>query len=208
MALSTHKCPNCGSPYNPTKYKCEYCGCYVFMSNDNFVDLSKINIEMKKGANDKYPGIFVFGRLLGHGERPISLGAANYYTGNVNAGGKLLLTNRSLSFSAHGLNVGRKEVTINLSDITNVKLGTNFLISQIILVDTPMETHKFAVYNGKEWVSKIMTAKKYNDDYGDGETAQGNLAYTVELRRLKGLLNDGIITQEEFDIKKRQLLGI
>ncbi len=29
-----------------------------------------------------------------------------------------------------------------------------------------------------------------------------------EIRGLKGLLNEGIITQEEFDAKKRQLLGI
>lgn len=31
---------------------------------------------------------------------------------------------------------------------------------------------------------------------------------TAELRKFKGLLDDGIISQEEFDAKKRQLLGI
>lgn len=32
--------------------------------------------------------------------------------------------------------------------------------------------------------------------------------YTEELRRLHGLMTEGIITQEEFDAKKKQLLGL
>lgn len=212
MALQTFNCPNCGGAYNPTKYKCEYCGSYVIMSNENFVDLSKINIDLKKNTENKYPGVYVFGRLLGEGEKPITLGAANYFTGFASAGGKLLLTNRSLSFSAHGINVGRKEVSISLNDVTNVELGANMLISQHILVSTETETHKFVVYHGKEWVEKILDAKKHVNDYVEEEVVsqvvQVTTDYTVELRKLKGLLDDGIITQEEFDIKKRNLLGI
>ena len=109
MALQTFNCPNCGGAYDPTKYKCEYCDSYLIMSNENFVDLGKINIDLKKNAENKYPGVYVFGRLLGQGEKPITLGVANYFTGSTSAGGKLLLTSKSLSFSAHGINVGRKE---------------------------------------------------------------------------------------------------
>ncbi len=32
--------------------------------------------------------------------------------------------------------------------------------------------------------------------------------YTDELRKLKTLLDEGIITEEEFNLKKRMLLGI
>lgn len=39
-------------------------------------------------------------------------------------------------------------------------------------------------------------------------TAASTSDYTQELRLLKALLDDGIITQEEFDAKKRQLLGL
>ena len=212
MALKTFICPNCGGAYNPTKYKCEYCGSYVIMSNENFVDLSKITIELKKNAENNYPGVYVFGRLLGQGEKPITLGVANYFTGMASAGGKLLLTNKSLSFSAHGINVGRKEVSISLNDVTNVELGANMLISQHILVSTATEKHKFVVYHGKEWVEKILEAKQHVNDYVEeqevSQVVQVTADYTVELRKLKELLNDGIITQEEFDIKKRTLLGI
>ena len=156
--MASSKCPNCGGSYNPTSYVCDYCGSYVITAKENYVDLSKINIELKK-KSDKYPGIYVYGRLLGRGEKPISLGAANYYTGAVAAGGKLLLTNHSLSFSAHGFNVGRTETTIKLSEITKVELAANFLISQHILVSTPTGKHKFVVYHGKEWIEKIVNAK-------------------------------------------------
>ena len=207
MALKTLNCPNCGASYDPKQYRCDYCGSYVIMSNENYVDLSKVSLEIKKTEDNKYPGIYVFGRLLGKGEKPITLGAANYYTGATSAGGKLLLTNQSLSFSAHGINVGRKEVVINLADIASVRLGTNFLISQNIIVSTETETHKFVVYHGKEWVEKIQDTKAHCDDYVE-ETPMLSADYTVELRKLKQLLDDEIITQEEFDIKKRTLLGI
>ncbi|WP_408610791.1 SHOCT domain-containing protein [Levilactobacillus tujiorum] len=39
-------------------------------------------------------------------------------------------------------------------------------------------------------------------------TASGSTSVTDEIRKFKGLLDDGIITQEEFDAKKKQLLGI
>lgn len=159
MALKALNCPNCGGTYNPVKYRCEYCGSYIIESDTNYMDLSKLNFEIKESGDDKYPGIYVFGRLLGKGEKPIILGAANYFTGLTSAGGKLLLTNRSLSFSAHAINVGKKAIKINLDDIKDVKIGANFLISQNIIIWTSEESHKFAVYHGSEWIDKIKEAK-------------------------------------------------
>lgn len=207
MALKALNCPNCGGTYNPTKYRCEYCGSYIIMSNDNYLDLSKINFGVKKQENDDYPGTYVFGRLLGKGEKPITIGVANYFTGATSAGGKLLLTNRSLSFSAHALNVGREEAKIKLDSITDVKLGANFLISQHIIISTSTGTHRFVVFHGKEWVERIKEAIKNKTDYQD-DTSLASPDYTIELRKLQSLLKDGIITQEEFDIKKRIVLGI
>lgn len=212
MALVTQSCPNCGGSYNPAKYQCEYCGSYIFMSNDNFRDLSDIEIELSKQeleSSDKYPGIYVFGRLLGKGERPIILGVANYFTGMISAGGKLLLTNKSLSFSAHVINVGRKEKKIELKDITDVELGTNFLISQHILITENGKKHRFVVYHGKEWVQKIKEAIAKKDEIivEEEKTVPSN-NYVEELKQLKELLDMGIITADEFAIKKRQLLNL
>jgi predicted Zn-dependent peptidase len=47
------------------------------------------------------------------------------------------------------------------------------------------------------------------EEYADptqSAPAQDNM--TTQLKELKGLLDSGIITQEEFDAKKKQILGI
>ncbi len=211
MNFRTISCPNCGANYNPAKYQCEYCGSYIFMSNDNYTDFSNIKIELPQKPKDetsKYPGIYVFGRLLGTGERPIILGAANYYTGLVAAGGKLLLTNKSLSFSAHSFNIGRQETRIDLKQITNVKVSANLLVSQHILVTANGKNHKFVVYHGNEWVQKIKDAiEKYDECETLVAESQSN-NYIQELQQLKQLLDMGIITEDEFNIKKRMLLGL
>ena len=214
MNIKTFTCPNCGANYNPTRYQCEYCGSYIFMSNENYKDFSDVKIELPQKPREdagKYPGIYVFGRLLGKGERPITLGAANYFTGLVSAGGKLLLTNKSLSFSAHAFNVGKKETRIDLNQISDVKVGTNMLISQHILVTANGKTHKFVVYHGKEWVEKIKQAiSDLSEEQAQPiqQTVPGYGDYIVELQRLKQLLDMGIITEDEFNVKKRILLGM
>ncbi|MST55775.1 hypothetical protein FYJ74_06985 [Pyramidobacter sp. SM-530-WT-4B] len=208
--LKTLNCPNCGGAYNPAKYRCDYCGSYVILSKENYVDLSEIPFDLESKIENKYPGIYVFGRLLGKGEKPILLGSANYLTGIVSAGGKLLLTNKSLSFSAHGLNIGRKEAKIDLRDITDVRMSANFLISQHIIVSTSNSSYKFVVHHGKEWVEKIKDAITHAEKFDEraGNSCAMASDYTVELRNLKKLLDEGIITQEEFDIKKRTILEI
>lgn len=211
MNFKVFSCPNCGANYNPAKYQCEYCGSYIFMSNENYTDFSNIKIELpqkSKEDTEKYPGIYVFGRLLGKGERPITLGSANYFTGLVSAGGKLLLTNKSLSFSAHAFNVGKQETKIDLKQITDVKVVANLLISQQVLVTTKTKSHKFVVYHGNEWVQKIKEAiVKYEEcETPVSHSVPSN--YIEELQQLKLLLDSGVITEEEFNIKKRMLLGL
>ena len=215
MNFKAFSCPNCGANYNPAKYQCEYCGSYIFMSNENYTDFSNVKIELPQKPKDdsgKYPGIYVFGRLLGAGERPITLGVANYFTGLVSAGGKLLLTNKSLSFSAHAFNVGRQETKIDLKQITDVKVSANLLISQHILVTANGKSHKFVVYHGSEWVQKIKEAiAKYDDVNTSVQSPSSNSSannYIAELQQLKQLLDMGVITEDEFNIKKRMLLGL
>ncbi len=208
MFFSASNCPNCGANYNPANYKCEYCGSYIFISNEKYKDFNSVKIELPESSDDnsgKHPGVYVFGRLLGKGERPITLGLANYFTGPTSAGGKLLLTNKSLSFSAHAFNVGDQEVRIELADITDVQVVANMLISQQILVTTNERSHKFVVYHGREWVENIKQAISASGSQQDNSNGTD---YIEELKELKKLLDAGIITEEEFNIKKRMLLGI
>ena len=211
MNIKTISCPNCGANYNPAEYQCEYCGSYIFTSNENYKDFSRIRIELsrkQKYETHKYPGVYVYGRRLGRGERPIVLGGANYFTGLVSAGGKLLLTNRSLSFSAHRFNVGKKESKIDLNQITDVKVGANLLVSQHILVTDNDKTHRFVVYHGKDWVKKIKEAISACDEIDEPVLDQKSTSYIEELQQLKHLLDIGVITEDEFNAKKRMLIGL
>ena len=59
--------------------------------------------------------------------------------------------------------------------------------------------------------SEADTAIRIRDYISNSNTTQSEgrvVSVVEEIRGLKGLLDDGILTQEEFDTKKRQLLGI
>lgn len=216
MAFNACNCPNCGASFNPSTNQCGYCGSFIITSNANFTDLSQMKMELpqKPREDGKYPGIYVFGRLLGQGERPITLGSANYMTGKVAAGGKLLLTNMSLSFSAHAFNAGRQETKIFLRDVTDVHVKSNMLISQKICVTARDEKHEFVVYHGNEWVQRIKEAAAHcpKETIPVQPVVQpasaGTTDYIVELERLKRLVDIGVITAEEFEAKKKSILGM
>ncbi len=48
----------------------------------------------------------------------------------------------------------------------------------------------------------------YKESADSDPVSDGEIPYIRELRGLKGLLDDGIITQEEFELKKKFILGI
>lgn len=65
--------------------------------------------------------------------------------------------------------------------------------------------------------SLYLDVKKVFDEYkaresenavGDNATVVQEVSAADEIKKFKGLLDDGIITQEEFDAKKKQLLGL
>ena len=120
----------------------------------------------------------------------------------------MLLTNKSLSFSAHTFNVGKQETRIDLKQITEVKVSANLLVSQHILVTANGKSHKFVVYHGNDWVQKIKDAIAKYEEYEAPEAEQKASNYIEELQQLKQLLDMGIITEDEFNIKKRMLLGL
>ena len=89
-------------------------------------------------------------------EKIIREGAANWYHGFGSQGGKLILTNNTLYFEAHKLNVGKKETEIKLEDIEDVRTG--FPNNLIVITNNGKEV--FAVYKKKEWLSEINRVRK------------------------------------------------
>lgn len=207
MKAITLNCPNCGAAVNPAGMRCEYCGSIVIAVRDNQIDIPKEIIEAVEEAAS-CPGVYVFGTLLGKGEVPLRLGAANYYKNALfNVGGKVLLTKKSIQFSTHTFMQDKSTVVIPLEDVIRVEYDKcNLGISDQISVYTAEKRHKFVVYGGHQWVAMMTDAKaKLNAPIAVAAPAAD---YTEELTKLKGLLDAGIITEEEFTAKKRQLLNI
>ena len=206
--MQSLQCPNCGADYDPTHYKCEYCGSFVFMNEDKQFNVPEHVIHEMNDNSSSSPGIYVYGTLLGKGEIPLRLGLANYYTSKfIGVGGKMLLTKSSIYFTSHNVFQSKINLHINLLDITDVTQELNLIVSQHIVIHENGNRHRFVVYGGKEWIRMINAAI---NDYTPSvsESKSGNNDYTAELVKLKNLLNRGIITQEEFALKKRMLLGI
>ena len=211
-------CPNCGAPYNPAKYECESCGSFIILSDEKQFNVPRQTVDgileklsrAEEGGGADYPGTYVFGKLLGRGEVPLRLGEANYYTSALFAsGGKLLLTGTNLYFSSHAFNIGKTELRIPLADITEVKHDRNQIISDQISVFTKEKRHKFVVFGGEEWIEMIRKAQaEPPKPRGSAAPKPAGSDYTEELVKLKQLLDAGIITEEEFTIKKRMILGL
>ena len=212
MNLKALNCPNCGGAYNPAHIRCEYCGSFIIMSNENQYSVPAHIIEEIESNDSNCPGVYVFGTLLGKGEIPLRLGAANYYKNTfVNVGGKVLLTKKSIQFSTHTFMQSKDTLVIPLKDIIKAEYDrSNLGISDQISVYTSEKRHKFVVYGGKEWVALIEDAKKETPHTKASSAPEQtvNADYTEELIKLKKLLDAGVITEEEFAVKKRQLLNI
>lgn len=67
----------------------------------------------------------------------------------------------------------------------------------------------------KRYLAEALSLRDYVTSYEEKPSPVGSdtdgakvVSVVEEIRGLKGLLDDGILTQEEFDAKKRQLLGL
>ena len=71
-------------------------------------------------------------------------------------------------------------------------------------LQTDLQVNEIDVEN-KKAIAMEKIAEKYNSDVTKKSSSED---YITQLRRLKELLDCGIISQEEFDEKKKKLLGL
>lgn len=63
------------------------------------------------------------------------------------------------------------------------------------------------VFTNEQAYEIALQIKKYVEDYTESNRS-ATVSTADEIRKLKALLDEGILTQAEFDAKKKQLLGI
>lgn len=111
-----------------------------------------------------------------------------------------------------------KKLQMPLDKLDNI-MTSNGIIDKIrggetIIVSSNTGKIKFPyVYNATEFVNATLAAK---EKYNANKTPQQNVvsepvisqSNADELKKYKDLLDNGVITQEEFEAKKKQLLGL
>ena len=122
-----------------------------------------------------------------------------------NTSGWIFLGNASLDYYKITAASGEKIMEINLSDIISTSVSRN-LLTTLLTIKTDVQSITFNVAQANEWKKQIEEAAQ-----------RANLTQTVprddadntqELIKFKQLLDSGAISQEEFDAKKKQLLGL
>lgn len=133
---------------------------------------------------------------------------------------RLTITRKGL---LNTLNVGLSgDKTIRLKQITSLqlKLGTNLTNGYLQLGLIGDSSHRQGLFNATQDENTIMFSKKYNDDMKElhdyidnysekpiANEASQTKSVAEELKEYKELLDMDIITQEEFDAKKKEILG-
>lgn len=130
-----------------------------------------------------------------------------------------------------GVLTGKREKTILIRNITSVEVKKPGMFTGFIQFSIAggkardssytltggafdaVQDENSLVFNGQEPYEQALKVKAYVESWGatGGTSSQGSAApvsVADEIRKLKGLAEDGLITTEEFEQKKRQLLGI
>ncbi|KAF0413717.1 hypothetical protein GBO77_07240 [Pediococcus acidilactici] len=125
----------------------------------------------------------------------------------------IVLTQKRILFIDKGLLYGIKSTEIPLDMVNGVSYSKGLLLGKISITNGAITTLIEQVNKDTApiMVSKIKdSAERYKASLlsNSNTTAEPTLDGPDKIRKYKSLLDDGIITQEEFDMKKKQILGL
>ena len=117
------------------------------------------------------------------------------------SGFELTVTDKRIFGSVH-----KKRVDLPLDSVSAISMGG----SKSIAVATSSGRIKFAAIKNRDEIHKVVSDLLVERQGKSAAPAPAKAETSVadELKKFKELLDSGIITQEEFDAKKKQLLGL
>mgnify|MGYP003461922292 FL=1 len=118
------------------------------------------------------------------------------------------ITNKRILAGQKSL-VGEKFKVVDHTRINDISFESGMVFG-IIKIDTPQEKFEIALDKGSaisinNHIHQVLDSLKTNIN---GSNQQPGISAADELKKFKELLDMGAITQEEFDAKKKQLLGL
>lgn len=149
------------------------------------------------GARGRYIKVYDDRCILG-----TKAGVASFITGNATDGEKTIYYSDILGvqFKKSGVTLGYLQ--LETASVTMNNKSDNFFNENSFTFEANME------YKAKEVADYIQRKVSEVKRKSMGGTTVYAASAADELKKFKALLDDGIITQEEFDAKKKQLLGI
>ena len=131
-------------------------------------------------------------------------GPATYNEGTAKIPGWIFYTDSGLIFYSKK-DISTPKLTISKSDILNTTSNKGNLLT----IQTGLGVHTFVVVKADSW-RNVMTAsiKEPVNNQSSAIPKVENVSSADELKKYKDLLDSGVLTQEEFDAKKKQLLGL
>lgn len=152
--------------------------------------------------------------LVGEDESIIFISPTNVIIREVNTKHKeklpgiAILTDKRFIFSYQLLLQSRVDV-IQLDEIRSINCTGNSLTGGHIEIHTITKTYDILVSYKKELMLKIQTAfEDAKNQFTSKESDPAGGSAADEILKFKQLLDAGAITEEEFNAKKKQLLGL
>lgn len=124
----------------------------------------------------------------------------------------LVLTNQRMLFLDKGLVYGVNKIEIPIDKINSVSYKKGLVLSNLKMFNgaAPIEVQNIANNTIEELTKEINNAiRNYNTPSNQSvNMIQNSFSAADEIKKFKELLDLGVITKEEFDLKKKDLLGI
>jgi hypothetical protein len=154
-------------------------------------------LGQKIGFTNK-PAFVAVHKMIAEGET--IKGAGSCVEGNGN--GAIIVTGRNFYSSRKTSLIAFENTVIPLEKITS--FSSSGLIPKLLVSEGTL-LHTYPTVNN---IESILSAIRTGKSTPQPEAPQAQKDATDELRKFKSLLDDGVITQEDFDKKKAQLLGL
>lgn len=140
----------------------------------------------------------------------VFIGIYNYKSATSHGGNAaFVITDQRVIIAQQNL-IGKSISSVVLDRISDIKLNTGFL-GGTVTFDSP--TEKFNVFLNKEIAERVFNhardcIKYAKDKRNTASESNSTNSGLNDLRQLKQLYDDGILTKDEFEAKKRQILGL
>ena len=118
----------------------------------------------------------------------------------------ILCTNYRVLIMQKGLAYGNDIKQIALDKINTIDYHLSALYGTFQIIDGAGKETKIKDVPKKEVVKLVKTIQKAMNTYNNSNTQSNN--GINDLKQLKALAEQGIITQKEFEAKKKQILGL